>query len=383
MQFSSLLLSVLATTSAFLSSASAISPLQPEIVAEFPPGFFLENLAVRRNGQILATVASTAQVYQIDPCKTKRVPLLIYSFPADRVAGIAELEPDIFYVATANKSADSNPFGSAPGSLAIWKLDLRSFSVRYTDDEEDSQSGANATKIATFPKAQNLNGVAVLNHRKGLLVITDSILGLIWQLNVYTKEIKIFADDPLAKSSPDALLPVGINGIKVRRGAVYFSNSGTGIIARINVKQNEFPTGPATVVVKGLIGPDDFTIGPNGGFFIAEFLNNALGYAPASGGDARIPTKINSNPTSIAFGKGRKPRDARTVYVTSAGGPLEAFATKNPPAGKLLKIDVTPLLDGPGSRGWEGRIMYVWVLCKYIRWWFPHVSCLYPQKGIS
>ena len=308
-------------------------PLPAELIYEFPPGIWCENLAVRRNGQVLVSIATVPQIYQVDPRKEKDA-ILLYSFPASTVTGIAELEPDVFYVATDNATVSNDGISPTPNSSAIWKLDLRSFSAK-------DGKPAPVSKIATFPKAKVLNGVAVLNRRKGLLLAADSVLGLIWQLNVHTREINIFSEDPLTKASPDAQLSLGINGIKVRKGAVYFSNSNKDIIARLIVKKNKTPIGPAVAVVTGLTGVDDFAIGPNGAFFAAENLNNALSYAPAAGGAAEIIANISANPTAVAFGRAE---DAQSVYVSSAGGTNEEFRSSSPPRGKIFKVDVKAFL---------------------------------------
>lgn len=310
-------------------------PLPAELIYEFPPGFLCENLAVRRNGQILVTIATVPQVYQVDPFKKKDA-ILLYSFPATTVTGIAELEPDVFYVATGNITFSNDRLSPVPGSSAIWKLDLRSFSAK------DGQP-AKVSKIAAFPKATLLNGVAVLNRRKGLLLAADSALGLIWQLNVHTKEIKIFFDDPLAKAPPDAQIPTGVNGIKVRKGAVYFSNSFLGIIARLIVKNKQTPLGPAVPVATGLNVIDDFAIGPNGAFFAAQNPNNALSYTPAAGGAAQIIANITTNPSAVAFG--RRPEDAHSVYVSSFGGNIQEFLSSSSPLrGKIFTVDVKAFL---------------------------------------
>lgn len=62
--------------------------------------------------------------------------------------------------------------------------------------------------------------------------MTDSS-GLVWQLNVYTRRVKIFVDDPLKNAILDAKVPVDVNGIKVRNEAVYITNTVKEIIARL------------------------------------------------------------------------------------------------------------------------------------------------------
>lgn len=310
-------------------------PLPVEVIYEFPRGLWCENLAIRRNGQILATVTTRPELYLVDPDKEIDA-IRLYSFPATSVIGIVELGLDVFYVATGNVTLSSTGEPSvAPGSSTVWKVDLRSFAV---GDGRPAQ----VSKIAVFPDAGNLNGLAVLNRRKGLLLGADSLGGRIWQLNVHTKQIKIFSEDILTKNIPGSKLPVGINGIRVRKGAVYFSNTDRAIIARLRIKNQKTPIGPAVTVVTGLIGMDDFAIGPNGAFFSAQNLNDSLSYAPASGGPAEFIANITANPTSVAFG--RRPEDAQGVYISCAGGTSEEFNSPSPPSGKILRVDVKAFL---------------------------------------
>ena len=310
-------------------------PLPVEVIYEFPRGYWCENLAIRCTGEILATITTRPELYLVDPNK-ERDAIRLYSFPATSVIGIVELGTDVFYVATGNITLSSAGAPSvAPGSSAVWKVDLRSFSV---EDERPVR----VSKIAVFPNAGNLNGLAVLNRRKGLLLGADSLGGRIWQLNVYTKQIEIFSEDPLTKKAPDSKLPVGINGIRVRKGAVYFSNMGREIIARLNVKNHKTPIGPAVSVVTGLTGMDDFAIGPNGAFFSAQNLNDSLSFAPASGGPAEFIANITANPTSVAFG--RRAEDSQSVYISCAGGTMEEFNSPSPPSGKILRVDVKAFL---------------------------------------
>ena len=335
----SLLYFYLATSiSAFVLSAreKPTLPLPAELIYEFPPVNRLENIAVRRNGQILTTVLSAPIVYQVDPNK-KRDPILLYTFPASLITGIAELQPDVFYIVAGT----STP--GAPNSYAVWKLDLRPFSI-------SRGTPVQVTKVANITDARLLNGLAVLDHRKGLLLIADSALGRIWQLNVYTQEVTIFFEDGLVKAPSGSVVPFGVNGIKVRNGAVYFSNSARNIIARVDLNRDGTAKGPSVVVVEGFNGVDDFAIGPNGAFFAAVNGANTLAYAPATGGEPTTLANITANPNAVAFG--RRPEDAKSVYISSAGGPFGAPPSpSNPARGRIWKVDVTAFLDPYTQKG--------------------------------
>ena len=86
-------------------------------VTQFPNGTWLENLAVRSNGQLLVTVFSAPELYQVDPNGGKQ-PQLIHQFPGVLgLAGIAEVEKDVFAVAGGNLSLKT--LTSPPGSFSL------------------------------------------------------------------------------------------------------------------------------------------------------------------------------------------------------------------------------------------------------------------------
>jgi hypothetical protein len=86
-------------------------------VWQFPNGTFVENLAVRSNGQILATLLSVPELYQVDPIGGRH-PQLIHRFPmVTGLTGITEVEKDVFVVIAGNWSLKT--FASTPGLYSM------------------------------------------------------------------------------------------------------------------------------------------------------------------------------------------------------------------------------------------------------------------------
>jgi hypothetical protein len=86
-------------------------------VTQFPNGTWVENLAVRSNGQLLVTLASAPELYLVDPIGGKQ-PLLVHQFPSVvGLTGIAEVEKDVFAVVGGNLSLTT--FTSPPGSYSL------------------------------------------------------------------------------------------------------------------------------------------------------------------------------------------------------------------------------------------------------------------------
>ena len=104
------------------------SPNPIQTIYKFPNETWVENIAVRSSGQLLVTLATTPDVYQIDPFSSPTgapsTATLIHSFPdATSTSGIVEIQPDIFAVAVGNWSTAT--FSTTNGSYSVWKLDLR------------------------------------------------------------------------------------------------------------------------------------------------------------------------------------------------------------------------------------------------------------------
>ena len=75
-----------------------------ETVGLFPNGTWVENAAVRANGQLLVTLGSSPEVYQVDPFSAQP-PKLIQIIPGvTGLLGIAEVETDVFAVVAGNLS---------------------------------------------------------------------------------------------------------------------------------------------------------------------------------------------------------------------------------------------------------------------------------------
>jgi len=97
-----------------LTSQATASPALVEIIHEFPLGTWVENLAVRKNGQILASILTTPEIYLVDPSQQPPTAALVATFPALGCLGIAEVKPDLFYVITGTSLSTPSQTPQAP-----------------------------------------------------------------------------------------------------------------------------------------------------------------------------------------------------------------------------------------------------------------------------
>ena len=115
-----------------LTTAIAALPLDPAksnpvaTLWTFPNETWIENLAVRANGNTLCTSLNRAAIYQVDPFK--HVAETLHQFAStDGCLRIAETSSNVFVVVTANVSLETNT--AWPGSAKIWRVDVRAWEL--------------------------------------------------------------------------------------------------------------------------------------------------------------------------------------------------------------------------------------------------------------
>jgi hypothetical protein len=92
----------------------------------FPNETWIENLAIRANGDVLCTSLNRNAIYKVNPFDHTAETLHQFS-STDGCLGIAETASDIFVVVTANVSLKTNT--AWPGSAKIWRVDVRAWEL--------------------------------------------------------------------------------------------------------------------------------------------------------------------------------------------------------------------------------------------------------------
>lgn len=308
-------------------------------VWEFPNETWIENLAIRSNGQILVTLGSSPELYQVDPFGNQK-PTLVYRFPGvTGVLGIAEVEPDIFAIIAGNYSFTT--FSTNSGSYSVWKIDMRTIESR---DNEDVTFDSLAVKITDIHEASFLNGMTAIAEGSDFLLIADSALGVVWRLDFRTGDYEITLNNTLMWPVPGEI-EIGINGLHTRDGFLYFTNTFQGILARVPIHPDGTEAGPYHIVANtGAV--DDFTFDDVGNAYIAQDSGDALKRICPSG---KVTVFIGSVNSTIVEGDtaakfGRTPLDQSTLYVTTNGGMLGRVRGTDIVGGKVLAINSPSLL---------------------------------------
>ncbi|KAF4214394.1 hypothetical protein CNMCM6457_007035 [Aspergillus fumigatiaffinis] len=184
-----------------------------------------------------------------------------------------------------------------------------------------------------------LNGMASLPTQPYIVLIADSRLGCIFCVDTRTGISKVaFKDDALAAPT-NASIPIGINGVKVARGYVYFTNTARGTFSRIPISADGLEFGGVELIATLNMGAtgddwDDFALDTEGVAYVAQPDSSITRIQPdggqtvvAGGGE----TKDIIGPTSVQIGQNGE------LYVTTRGGTIDGVSY----SGQVVEVKLT------------------------------------------
>ncbi|KAH7088097.1 hypothetical protein FB567DRAFT_331338 [Paraphoma chrysanthemicola] len=342
----SLLLSALALPSSDVKAhPDSNLPLPATTIAQLDTvPTWLENIAVRPNGDLLVTQLAPAPVlYTVKNPSSKHATLEpIYQWKEPNVTvllGITETYPDTFAIITGNATANATGYA---GTFAVWEAKFSS----------PKSSNPSIRKIANVPEAMFLNGVIPLPGHPDILLIPDSQFGLLFRLNTRTSKSEVIANRPEFKPYPERqnkTVGFGINGVRIRDGYLYFSNSNLITIFRIALARDGYiaQNGKAKVEIyadlsSATIFVDDFTFSDDGTLWaVANDGNTIVAVAPGGKKVRAVAGAYDqltvAGGTAAAFGRTKGDRDV--LYVCTAGGldaPVNGSVTE---PGKVVGVD--------------------------------------------
>jgi hypothetical protein len=285
-------------------------------VASFPPGYFLENFVVRKNGSLLVTALSHKELWYIPPERGELVePVLLYTFDMMPM-GIVETEPDVFYVATGQ-----------PGRARVYRVDLRDWTLELPVSPHvvlELESGVGM-----------VNGACLAGPKT--ILVADCYAGKIWRIDLEDNGMSATAREWLRHDSMmhDPLGPMpdqpGVNGVRyaAKSHTLYYTNTAQTLFMRIAVDPHTLdPKGEPELVATGMMG-DDFCIDEESGVaLVTTHRENTLdrvaltpdgnpGPRDSVVGDPVIDLMIG--PTSAAWSR-KSSEHGRVAYVITDGG---------------------------------------------------------------
>ncbi|KAH6662261.1 hypothetical protein B0J14DRAFT_610895 [Halenospora varia] len=306
-------------------------------------GTFIENLVITPSGSILAIDFSAPNIYSLPFPNTKLTNTaeakLIHTFSnATGVSSISESEVlDVYFAITG--SFNFSTFTPEPRSYALHRVDLRNCAGGKKDGK------AVVERIAGLETMKMPNGMLTIPQTPYIL-IADSIAGTIQRFDTAKGVLSTYLDHPLLKPAGTSL-QAGVNGIKLSRGYLYFSNTNQEIVARVKVSgRDASPTGEIEVVATGTLADDFIVNSKNGDLYIAQNGLNSLGFLSTKGnGNSTVPVAIaggvNSTdllgPTAVVWARGM---EGRKLVVSTTGGVRQYLSGKFVAGGSIAVVDV-------------------------------------------
>lgn len=301
-----------------------------ETLYQFPEnGSWIDNLVLRSDGSLLLTRLDVPEVWSVNT--TSGNATVAHSFGnATSCFGITEIDDDVFAVVVGNFSTET--YQPTAGSFSVQKLD---FNGEAMEDERVSQL-ATVSQIAALPEAQALNGMTSFTKESDLVLIADSPTGAVWKVNFKTGDYEIALNDTTMMPAEGQALPLGINGLKLVDGYIYYSSTTRMEFCRVKVDENANAAGDYEVIASGFL-PDNMDVAPDGTAYIATDPQNSVVRITPYGqislvAGGQLSTQM-PGPTSC-----RLTDDLKTLYVGTSGGQVApVLGTFKEPA-KVVKI---------------------------------------------
>ena len=298
------LLVTLASISMLNAHPSNCRPPVPKLVYEFPNSTYsggIENIGITTYGHLLLNTNEAPHTYLVDPNSSNPTAFLVATYPDATIClGIAEISKDTFAIVAGNWTSN---FEGVLGSFSIWLLDV-------AKPNEPKQR-----LIARIPEAQALNGMTTINGSPNLVLVADSMLGVVWSVNLETGSYTQVIMDPLFANTTE--IPIGINGLHAIEDTLYFTNTALGVFRKVGITGQGMAAGAITTVAKDGVGKDydDFAFDHYGNAFIANHPDTIVGVTQSG---FKWPVAKVSGPTSAVFAK--EIGGSRVLYVPTIDG---------------------------------------------------------------
>jgi hypothetical protein len=307
-------------------------PLPAAPVVDFGLGVWIENIRIRMTGEILTVGPTSPSLHQVNPLGNP-TPVLVHNFspPIASLLGITETLPDVFYVTAGNIS--NTTLTPVPRSFSVWEVNMAGFDI--------IGQPANVRKVADFPDANLLDGMTTVDAEAGLVLISDTVLGVVWSLNVNTGATAQIINLPDMKSIAGKIPTLGVNGVHYTNGYLYYTSTDQQLFVRLPIHSDGSAAGAPSVIAGSFGELDDFDLdNVDNGFLVVNATaislvqpNGAEMLLSGGSGASALP-----GPTCARFGC--TPSDETILYVGTTGGSFQYPTQKFTTPGGILKIEV-------------------------------------------
>jgi hypothetical protein len=298
-----------------IPALAAPSIKQPTVktIYQFPNPTWVENIHSLSNGSVLVSIVASApaELHIVHPSLSSApgTSNLVHAFTgSNTISGIAEYRPNVFSLIVGNYNLST---GAENGSWSVWSADLSS---------KVPGAKAKVKKIADVPSATFFNGAAALNPYTVLLAASYD--GNVWAIDTRTGKTAVVLDDESMKATGTGPVKIGVNGLKIHNGYLYYTNSIQNTFNRVKVDPvTGHAIGPFENVAENLYIPDDFDFERDVAY-VAQPLLNEIRKVDKKGVATLVVGGLNDTTvagvTSVAAGRGK----ARGVVFAGTNGGL-------------------------------------------------------------
>ncbi|KAE8373857.1 hypothetical protein BDV26DRAFT_300729 [Aspergillus bertholletiae] len=284
------------TTLAFTAIAvDLLVALETTQLFRFSTSVNIENSALRSDGSLLLTTFDQGRLYTLDPSVPDPHAELVVALPgATALCGIVAIDTDKFAV-----------IGGIRGNYSYTEETI------YTVDFGVNPITPTIEVASRIPHAIMLNGMAALPAHPHVVLAGDARLGAVFHVDTDTGTAEIAFTDPLLTAVANVSTPIGVNGLKIAGGYMYFTNTAREIFARIPIDTFGHKIGEVEVIAvldnADSYNWDDFVVLEDVGVAYLAQPDNALAEVSLNGGQNIIVGGANDHTTL-------------TLYVTTRGG---------------------------------------------------------------
>ncbi len=278
---------VLATAVVFVTAGAAAAQATVHVVVAFDEskGQNPEGLTIARDGTLFVSVSPLGDVWRMPPGSAEPQPFAhVDGIVPGRDFGLLGLAVDTFgnvYGAVQSANPDAN---------GVWRFDRRT---------------GDATRLPGTSGMGIANGLAFDNQMN--LYVTDSARGVIWRIP-WGGSASIWSEDPALSGNGSLNLgvPLGVNGIAIRRGVVTVTNTERRTVLQIPKVGGQPGAVSLLATLPAGDNPDGVQMDVFGDAFVAMNLANAIGEIAPSGSMRVVASDGPLDfPSSLVFGTAR------------------------------------------------------------------------------
>ena len=172
--------------------------------------------------------------------------------------------------------------------------------------------------IANLTNVTTPGGMTALDRTQDVVLLADPPKGIIWRIDTQTGDYEVAIQDP-ALVSTSKMIPLGVHGIHISNGYLYFSNLGSNALSRVPISACGSARGPVEPIAI-LTLPDDFAVTNDGTAYVAGA--NSLYRVSLNG---TVNTLVGGPDDTTLVGAtsaqlGRTYADQNVVYIGTNGG---------------------------------------------------------------